>query len=98
MQTTLSLEESLATRDRERRGEKKRKRERTDAGSESRNKVYFDYAEQQGGKDHKVGLRRKQYCPQMTQIGRDYHRFNCLTQNPQNSQKNSSTRRQMIAI
>ncbi len=37
---------------------RKRGRRRTDAGSESRSKVYFDYAEQQGGKDHKVGLRR----------------------------------------
>ena len=51
------------------------KRRRTDAGSESRNKVYFDYAEQQGGKDHKVGLRRWQYCPQMTLIRQDYHRL-----------------------
>ena len=31
----------------------------TDAGSESRSKIYFDYAEQQGGKDDKVGLKRK---------------------------------------
>ena len=33
----------------------------TDAGSESRSKVYFDYAEQQGGKDDKVGLNRKTF-------------------------------------
>ena len=31
----------------------------TDAGSESRSKIYFDYAEQQGGKDHEAGLKRK---------------------------------------
>ena len=31
----------------------------TDAGSESRSKVYFDYAEQQGGKDREAGLKRK---------------------------------------
>ena len=31
----------------------------TDAGSESRSKIYFDYAEQQGGKDRKAGLKRK---------------------------------------
>ena len=33
----------------------------TDAGSESRSKIYFDYAEQQGGKDDKVGLNRQTY-------------------------------------
>ena len=31
----------------------------TDAGSESRSKVYFDYAEQQGGKYRKAGLNVK---------------------------------------
>ena len=31
----------------------------TDAGSENRSKIYFDYAEQQGGKDHEAGLKRK---------------------------------------
>ena len=31
----------------------------TDAGSENRSKVYFDYAEQQGGKDREAGLKRK---------------------------------------
>ena len=31
----------------------------TDAGSESRSKIYFDYAEQQGGKDREAGLKRK---------------------------------------
>ena len=31
----------------------------TDAESESRSKIYFDYAEQQGGKDRKAGLKRK---------------------------------------
>ena len=31
----------------------------TDAGSESSSKIYFDYAEQQGGKDRKAGLNRK---------------------------------------
>ena len=31
----------------------------TDAGSESRSKIYFDYAEQQGGKDREAGLNRK---------------------------------------
>ena len=31
----------------------------TDAGSESRSKVYFDYAEQQGGKDREAGLNVK---------------------------------------
>ena len=31
----------------------------TDAGSESRSKVYFDYAEQQGGKDREAGLKVK---------------------------------------
>ena len=31
----------------------------TDAGSESRSKIYFDYAEQQGGKDREVGLKLK---------------------------------------
>ena len=30
----------------------------TDAGSESRSKIYFDYAEQQGGKDREAGLKR----------------------------------------
>ena len=31
----------------------------TDAGSESRSKIYFDYAEQQGGKNREAGLKRK---------------------------------------
>ena len=31
----------------------------TDAGSENRSKIYFEYAEQQGGKDHEAGLKRK---------------------------------------
>ena len=31
----------------------------TDAGSENRSKIYFDYAEQQGGKDREAGLKRK---------------------------------------
>jgi hypothetical protein len=31
----------------------------TDAGSKSRSKVYFDYAEQQGGKDREAGLNVK---------------------------------------
>ena len=31
----------------------------TDAESESRSKIYFDYAEQQGGKDREAGLKRK---------------------------------------
>ncbi|MBQ1199186.1 MAG: glutamyl-Q tRNA(Asp) synthetase [Bacteroidaceae bacterium] len=31
----------------------------TDPGSESRSKIYFDYAEQQGGKDREAGLKRK---------------------------------------
>ena len=31
----------------------------TDAGSESRSKINFDYAEQQGGKDREAGLKRK---------------------------------------
>ena len=31
----------------------------TDAGSESRSKIYFDYAEQQGGKDREAGLKLK---------------------------------------
>ena len=31
----------------------------TDAGSESRSKAYFDYAEPQGGKDREAGLKRK---------------------------------------
>ena len=31
----------------------------TDAGSESRSNIYFDYAEQQGGKDREAGLKRK---------------------------------------
>ena len=31
----------------------------TDAGSESRSKIYFDYAEQQGGKDREAGLKRE---------------------------------------
>ena len=35
----------------------------TDAGSESRSKIYFDYAEQQGGKDDEVGLKRKTIHP-----------------------------------
>ena len=30
-----------------------------DAGSESRSEIYFDYAEQQGGKDREAGLKRK---------------------------------------
>ena len=35
----------------------------TDAGSESRSKIYFNYAEQQGGKDRKAGLKRKTNRP-----------------------------------
>ena len=31
----------------------------TDAGSERRSKIYFDYAERQGGKDREAGLKRK---------------------------------------
>ena len=31
----------------------------TDAGSESRSEIYFDYAEQQGGKDREAGLKWK---------------------------------------
>ena len=31
----------------------------TAAGSESRSKVCFDYAERQGGKDREAGLKRK---------------------------------------
>ena len=31
----------------------------TDAGSESRSEIYFDYAEQQGGKDREAGLKRE---------------------------------------
>ena len=34
----------------------------TDAGSESRSEIYFDYAEQQGGKDREAGLKRKTAC------------------------------------
>ena len=34
----------------------------TDAGSESRSKIYFDYAEQQGGKDREAGLKRETAC------------------------------------
>ena len=35
----------------------------TDAESESRSKIYFDYAEQKGGKDDEVGLKRKTIHP-----------------------------------
>ena len=35
----------------------------TDAGSESRSEIYFDYAEQQGGKDREAGLKRKTTYP-----------------------------------
>ena len=35
----------------------------TDAGSESRSKIYFDYAEQQGGKDREAGLKRGTSIP-----------------------------------
>ena len=35
----------------------------TDAGSESRSKIYFDYAEQQGGKEREAGLKRKTNIP-----------------------------------
>ena len=35
----------------------------TDAGSESRSEIYFDYAEQQGGKDREAGLKRKTNSP-----------------------------------
>ena len=35
----------------------------TDAGSESRSKIYFDYAEQQGGKDREAGLKLKTNIP-----------------------------------
>ena len=31
----------------------------TDAGSDSRSEIYFDYAEQQGGKDREAGLKRE---------------------------------------
>ena len=31
--------------------------------SESRSKIYFDYAEQQGGKDREAGLKRKTSKP-----------------------------------
>ena len=42
------------------KGKKHRETENgTDAGSESRSKIYFDYAEQQGGKDREAGLKRK---------------------------------------
>ena len=35
----------------------------TDAGSESRSKIYCDYAEQQGGKDREAGLKRRTSIP-----------------------------------
>ena len=35
----------------------------TDAGNESRSKIYFDYAEQQGGKDREAGLKRETNIP-----------------------------------
>ena len=35
----------------------------TDAGSESRSKIYSDYAEQQGGKDREAGLKRRTSIP-----------------------------------
>ena len=41
----------------ERRNQKSERR--TDARSESRSKVSFDYAEQEGGKDDVVGLKEK---------------------------------------
>ncbi|MBR2458798.1 MAG: hypothetical protein IKB39_05755, partial [Bacteroidaceae bacterium] len=41
----------------------------TDAESESRSKIYFDYAEQQGGKDRKAGLERKGENGELRAIG-----------------------------
>ena len=35
----------------------------TDAGNESRSKIYYDYAEQQGGKDREAGLKRRTSIP-----------------------------------
>ena len=53
----LSLRDLFALGGRER--EEGETENGTDAGSESRSEIYFDYAEQQGGKDREAGLKRK---------------------------------------
>ena len=46
-----------------REGEGGERKTEPNAGSERRSKIYFDYAEQQGGKDREAGLKRKTTAP-----------------------------------